>query len=106
MMPQSKNFLLSLTAARKRLARLGGSVKDGAIAVHAEVETDGQRIGFVEFDAEDFNHAMKIMERWVKNKDMACGYHYVNSDGSLTRCAGVVDALYLSGEEDECSDLR
>ena len=104
-MPQSKNFLMSATAARQRLSRLGGSVKDGAIVVHAEVEPCWQRKSLVEFDAESYDHAMNIIEAWVKNKKMACGYHYVNPDGSLTGCAGVIDELDLSKKEDEYPDL-
>ncbi len=91
-MPQSKNFLMSSTAARQRLSRLGGSVKEGAMVVHAETAPCWEVKSMIEFDANDINHAHEIAEAWVtKHNAKSCGFHYVDPDGSLGRCSGVTD---------------
>tara|TARA_Y100001937_G_C6853798_1_gene213263 strand:- start:21 stop:383 length:363 start_codon:yes stop_codon:yes gene_type:complete len=101
-MPHTKKFLMSQTAATKRLARLNGTVPNGHVAVHVEVNQPLTAEPVMEeFDARDMSHAMAIAEAWVVHMNaISVGFHYTNEDGSLERVSGIVDFSDFCDQDD------
>tara|TARA_R100001509_G_C4774431_1_gene184136 strand:- start:69 stop:476 length:408 start_codon:yes stop_codon:yes gene_type:complete len=100
-MPYTKKFLMSKTAATKRLARLNGTVPNGHIAVHVEINQPFTVAPLMEeFDARDMSHAMAIAEAWIVHMNaVSVGFHYMNEDASLENVSGIVDFTdFVDGE--------
>ena len=102
-MPYTKKFLMSKTAATKRLARLNGKVPNGHVAVHVEINQPLTVAPLMEeFDARDMSHAMAIAEAWLVHMNAASvGFHYTREDGSLPRVSGIVDFSDFCDHEDD-----
>ena len=55
----------------------------------------------VELDANDSNHAIRLIESWLKSDDcITASYRTVNKDGTLGKCIEIFDAFITDMYDD------
>ncbi len=91
-MAQTMTFLLSHDAKAGRVQRINGYAAVGQVKPSHVVHVETSSHEFIELDADDANHAKRLVEAWIKTMGkLTARYHFVKTDGTLALGSRIYD---------------
>jgi hypothetical protein len=91
-MAHTIQFLFTLEAAKGRLSRIAGYRKLSMVVPTHVVHVETSSHQFIELDADDNAHALRLVEAWIKTMGkMTARVHEIDLDGLLRNPSKIYD---------------